>query len=86
MLTKIEKIIMYYSRIVNKTEIIRSAVLTVQSSKKWFLFARDSKKKSDNNAQKYHLKDDNCFLKNICKIKASFHILKLPRYYQRISM
>lgn len=34
MLTKIEKTIMYYSRIVNKTEIIRSAVLAVQSSKK----------------------------------------------------
>ena len=31
---------------------------------------------------KYHLKDDKCYLKNICKVKHP----KLQRYYQRISM
>lgn len=31
---------------------------------------------------KYNLKDDKCYLKNICKVKHP----KLQRYYQRISM
>ena len=91
MLTKIEKNCSYDSRIVNHREIIgrltshKDSGASAQLS--WQCRARkkaeDWKKKSEiMHICKYHLKDDKCNLKNICKVKHP----KLQRYYQRISM
>ena len=91
MLKKKKKNCSYDSRIVNHREIIgrltshKDSGASAQLS--WQCRARkkaeDWKKKSEiMHICKYHLKDDKCYLKNICKVKHP----KLQRYYQRISM